>query len=292
MTVAVQILVAVALGALLSAAFWHAGRPVFDADVFARSNYRDQRLPTAVGVLIALVLLVVVGVNAAVAVAVQSQSVYTSGWTAVTEVGPVVVLACVGFAFLGLIDDVAGINQSGGFTGHLRALAHGKLTTGMIKLIGGAMISAIVVSRLLNEPSVPGFIRDVGVLSLTANLANLLDRAPGRTIKAVTLAFAAVVGVTLSELLVAPAIAIGAGFGLLPSDLREDMMLGDAGSNTLGAALGVSVVLSMSTGGRWVALGVLIALNALSEIRSFTAMIDRTPLLRWLDRLGAPHRDR
>ncbi|MCL2332243.1 MAG: hypothetical protein FWC54_01990, partial [Actinomycetia bacterium] len=49
------------------------------------------------------------------------------------------------FAF-GLIDDLGGAGISKGFKGHLKALGHGKLTTGMIKLIGIG-ITALLFSR-------------------------------------------------------------------------------------------------------------------------------------------------
>lgn len=290
MSAAVELVVAVAIGAGLGAAGWRATSPMFRADAVMRTNYRGQLLPTAVGVVIPLVALVVIGSNSIVAVILQLRDPFASGWSALSELGPTMLLTCLGFGCLGLLDDVAGINQSGGFSGHLRAMARGTLTTGMVKLIGGALLSSVIVARTSAEPSLGGFVRDVGIISLGANLANLADRAPGRAIKAVTLGFAVVAGVTLSELLVAPAVVIGAGFGLLSADLREDLMLGDTGSNVLGATLGLGVVFAVTPGVRWGVFALLVALNALSEVKSFTSIIDATPALRWLDRLGAPHR--
>ena len=40
----------------------------------------------------------------------------------------------------------------------------------------------------------------------------------------------------------------------------------------------------------WVVLVVVLGLNLVSERVSFTAVIDRTPPLRWIDRVGSPHR--
>ncbi|MGH2809563.1 MAG: hypothetical protein ACRDIA_01635, partial [Actinomycetota bacterium] len=70
------------------------------------------------------------------------------------------------------------------------------------------------------------------------------------------------------------------------SDLTERGVLGDGGSNLLGAVAGSALVLALDVGGRSVlALG-LAVLTLLSERYSFTAAIDSTPPLRWLDRLG------
>jgi hypothetical protein len=82
------------------------------------------------------------------------------------------------------------------------------------------------------------------------------------------------------------ALALGAGAGLLVPDLRERLMLGDAGANVLGAAVGVGVVLSCGTTVRLVVLVVVAALNLASEFVSFTKVINDTPPLRAVDQLG------
>ena len=63
-------------------------------------------------------------------------------------------------------------------------------------------------------------------------------------------------------------------------------MLGDAGSNALGAMLGLSSVNRFTGRGRWVAIGALAGLTVLGERRSLGALIERTPGLRELDALG------
>ena len=69
------------------------------------------------------------------------------------------------------------------------------------------------------------------------------------------------------------ALAVGAGAGLLTADLSERLMLGDAGANVLGAALGLGVVLACSPGVRTAVLVVVALLNLASEAVSFTAVI-------------------
>jgi UDP-N-acetylmuramyl pentapeptide phosphotransferase/UDP-N-acetylglucosamine-1-phosphate transferase len=85
---------------------------------------------------------------------------------------------------------------------------------------------------------------------------------------------------------VALAPVMGAAVGLLPEDLGERLMLGDAGANALGAALGAGALLQLGPDARTVAAVVLVVLNVAAELVSFSRVIDRTPFLRHLDRLG------
>jgi hypothetical protein len=79
---------------------------------------------------------------------------------------------------------------------------------------------------------------------------------------------------------------LGAAAALLPEDLGERAMLGDAGANALGALLGVAAGASLSRPARLALLAAITGLTAASEVVSFTAVIERTPALRWLDMLG------
>ena len=98
----------------------------------------------------------------------------------------------------------------------------------------------------------PGrLIADAVLVALCANLANLLDAAPGRATKVGAAAFVLlVIGVGVPAALVAPAVVVGAALGLLLDDLREHLMLGDAGANALGAVLGLAIVLTCAPGAR------------------------------------------
>ena len=73
-----------------------------------------------------------------------------------------------------------------------------------------------------------------------------------------------------------------------PLSFREKTMLGDTGSNALGAMLGLSSVSRLTGRSRWLAIGVLAGLTLLGERRSLGALIERTPGLSTLDRLGRP----
>jgi len=65
-------------------------------------------------------------------------------------------------------------------------------------------------------------------------------------------------------------------------------MLGDAGSNALGAVLGLSLVASLRGRALWPAIALLAALNVLGERRSLGKLIESTPWLARIDRLGRP----
>ena len=63
-------------------------------------------------------------------------------------------------------------------------------------------------------------------------------------------------------------------------------MLGDAGANVLGAAVGTAATRLLPAPARIGLLGGVVALTLASEKVSFSAVIERTPALRALDRLG------
>jgi hypothetical protein len=77
-----------------------------------------------------------------------------------------------------------------------------------------------------------------------------------------------------------PALAAG------PADLGERAMLGDAGSNAAGALLGYLLSTTLDLARLAVATLVLVALNLASERVSFSAVIDRVAVLRFIDRIG------
>ena len=107
------------------------------------------------------------------------------------------VVASLGGGLAGYIDDVdQGAHDGGkvakGLKGHLGALAHGQVTTGVIK-IAGIGASALAASALVGSKatSVSGKAADLALNTVliagTANLANLLDLRPGRALKATVL---------------------------------------------------------------------------------------------------------
>jgi hypothetical protein len=193
-------------------------------------------------------------------------------------------VAALGAGGLGAYDDQAGSGDRRGLRGHLGALQHGELTSGAVKIVGiGA--TGLAAAALAGRRG-PSLVVAGGVVAATANLVNLLDLRPGRALKA-GLILALLDGRRGGDSGRLAAVAAGAALVVLPADLGERTMLGDAGANALGAVLGLAAV----SGGAGTArlAGRLVALTALtlaSEKVSFTKVIEATPGLRELDRLG------
>ncbi len=274
-----SILAAVLVGYLAARLTWVSMRPLFALPALVRHNFRGRALPTAAGIVLPLAALLVEGGRAVVAS-------FGVGDGPARGVRLLVLAAALGFGLLGFLDDLAGGASDRGFRGHLRALAHGRVTTGALKLVGGGVLALVVVAPF--EVESPGrLLADAALVALCANLANLLDRAPGRTIKAGLGAFVLLLlAVRSAEDLSGVAVVVGAALGLFLDDLHERLMLGDAGSNVIGAVLGLAVVAVCAPVTRDLALVVVAALNVAGELVSFSKVIDAVPPLRAVDQAG------
>jgi hypothetical protein len=222
------------------------------------------------GIVLALVALVWTIVSASVL------EVGVAGWGALG--GSMLVFAA------GLVDDLA---QTGprGLRAHLRSLAAGRVTTGIVKLVVIAGSAAVVVAL---QPDRPGYAVVCGVVLLAAcaNVWNGLDVAPGRSLKAFlppAAAFLVWGGAANAPLIVG--LLVGA-IVVLPFDLREHAMLGDGGANLLGFCAGLSLYDVLPDPWVAVAAGLAVALNVLADTVSFSRVIERAAPLRWLDELG------
>ena len=265
-----SLLVAVVLTPLVLSRLAEAG--------LTRENYRGRVLPMPLGaaiVPVALIALIPVLLLARLA----DLDVYPD------NLGFAIVFV-PGIALLGMIDDVlAGAGR--GWRGHGKDLMSGALSTGVLKAAGTLGLALLVASSLPGSDA--DFLLATAVLVLTTNAFNLLDLRPGRSVKAfVLLGLGLTIATQNTEALaglgifVAPVLV--AGF----FDLREKAMLGDAGSNAIGALAGLWLVLTLDTDGQLLALVVLVALNLFGEFRSISAVIEKLPGLRHLDSLGRP----
>jgi UDP-GlcNAc:undecaprenyl-phosphate/decaprenyl-phosphate GlcNAc-1-phosphate transferase len=195
----------------------------------------------------------------------------------------------LGIAFLGFLDDALGRGARAGtprgWRGHWAALRSGTLSTGAIKAIGALALAAYVVSGRGLESW--RYIGDVALLILATNLGNLLDLRPGRAEKGLVLLGA---GLCLGAWTLAPVELLGIFLGPVLVGawltLGERAMLGDTGSNLIGAIAGVWMLTVLGENARLVALGVVLLLTIYGELRSISATIESVPPLRWLDSLG------
>ena len=205
--------------------------------------------------------------------------------TRLTPQAQALALAGAGALAFGAYDDLAGSGKRRGLRGHLGALAHGEVTTGAVKL-GGIGATGVVSALLIRGDGPADVAINAGLIAGGANLLNLFDLRPGRAIKVTAASAALIAAGGGAEGAAAAAAPLGAAVALLPEDLGERAMLGDAGANALGAMLGAAAAVSLPRPARLALLGGIVALTAASEKVSFTKVIERTPPLRWLDMLG------
>jgi UDP-N-acetylmuramyl pentapeptide phosphotransferase/UDP-N-acetylglucosamine-1-phosphate transferase len=281
----VTVVLGVGCGFLAAQLIWRMSAGLFASVVLQRPNYRSHYLPTGAGIVLALAVAVVEG-GRALAAAAGIGDVPGPGVARTVMLGGV-----FGFAALGFVDDILGGDAERGWRAHLRALAAGRLSAGGVKLFGGGMLALMLASAAGSTASGGGgalrLAADGALVALAANLGNAFDRAPGRTIKVSLVAWLALsvaagggaAGVALGPVM-------GAALGLLPEDLGERLMLGDAGANALGAALGLAAVLTLGPGARLVLTAALLVLNVAADVVSFSKVIHRTPALDRLDQLG------
>ncbi len=270
----------IGLGALAAQAALRAVRTAPGQDQLERTNFHGRTVSLAGG--------------PALAAAATATAALGAGSP---RVAAAALLAGGASGAVGFYDDIVGARPdqkaSKGFRGHLAALRDGKITSGMVKIAGvgaaafgaASLLDADTPSRYGPLGRALNVVLGAGVIAGSANLLNLLDLRPGRALKAGGLLATPLV---LSRhgrgaLLAGP---LGAAAGLMPADLDEEIMLGDAGANSFGALIGLAAAARTGVAGRAALLGVITALTAASEKVSFTKVIASTPGLRELDALG------
>ncbi len=247
----------------------------------ARENYRGRTLACPLGVVIVAAAVLAL-VPLAIAQQVASRTVLAPelDWVAVYVLG---------VAVLGLADDVLA-DRARGWRGHAAAVRAGAFSTGALKAAGSAGLAFYVMAE--QGVGTVRFLLGAVVLVLATNAFNLLDLRPGRAAK-VFLALGVLLILVSGRLgpfwvvglFVGPILVVGF------YDLRERGLLGDTGSNLVGAVAGAWLVLSLSDLGLGIAAVVLGGLTAYGEVRSISELIERTPGLREIDSLGRPTND-
>jgi UDP-GlcNAc:undecaprenyl-phosphate/decaprenyl-phosphate GlcNAc-1-phosphate transferase len=245
-----------------------------------RTNVNGRRVPAVLG--FGLAVGAVAGTFALVAAASFAQLEVLESSIGFSRAA--IVLGIVGVMFAaGLYDDRRGDEPARGFRGHLGAASSGALTGGLVKIAAGGL------AGLLATLSAAGPVHKVEVfllVPLTANLFNLFDRAPGRAAKLGWLFLIPLLAFGSEPWGLAAAGLVGALLAVTPFDVRERGMLGDAGANPLGAVVGLGLALSLPEPWRALSVVAMLALNAIAERVSFSTVIDSSPWLRALDRIG------
>jgi UDP-GlcNAc:undecaprenyl-phosphate/decaprenyl-phosphate GlcNAc-1-phosphate transferase len=251
-------------------------RPPGGPKTWSRTNHRGEPVTLLEGPAVAAGAIAGVLAQRLVSQRLVSQRLAGSAsWRATAAIA----VGGAGAAAFGAYDDLAGSGDRRGFGGHLGALRHGEVTTGAVKL-GGIGVTGVISAALVGG-SPADMVINAGLVAGGANLLNLFDLRPGRAIK-VAAASGGLLGAAGQESVAAP---LAAALALLPDDLGERAMLGDAGANALGALLGASAV-GLSRPARIALLAGIAGLTAASEKVSFTKVIERTPALHRLDMLG------
>lgn len=236
-----------------------------------RKNYQGIDIPVSAGLTFPLALMLVFLVYIFLGWGQDNYLFFLLGLTVIS--------------FLGFIDDMLGQRDTLGFRGHFGALLKGRLTTGGLKALGGGFVAFFIAVTL--GGAWWNIVLNTLLMALFTNMMNLLDLRPGRAIKGYLLFLLLIAAAVLAEvdyLLLAP--LLGAVLCYLPVDVKARAMMGDAGSNVLGLALGVYAASWLSLSARLAFLFFLIAIHLYTEKYSLTTTIENNKLLKAIDQLG------
>lgn len=241
------------------------------------TNHRGVHLPVVLG------LALFGGVALAALARVLAETASDGG---LAGEGPPVgwLLAATALVFVGGLYDDLQPNRTRGLINQLSRGLHGEITPGLVKLVAIVAAAGIAVVALGGAPA--RMVLGIPFVAGAANLWNLLDVAPGRSIKYQLLAAFAVLplaGNAADGLLPA---ATGAAVGVAAFDLRERGMLGDSGSNVLGFVLGATLYPGLPVWGLAIGLAIVLAIHGVAESITLSRVIAGTPPLRWFDELG------
>lgn len=238
----------------------------------SRTNFQGKIIPSAAGVIFSAVLTVVY---------------FLFSLNGRMSMEPYLYLGFLALVTLaGLVDDVAGNREFRGFVGHFSCLwKESRLSTGLWKagLVGVvAFLAAGTITVSPGDWIISGFL-----IALSANFFNLLDVRPGRSIKVFffsTLMILLFLPSYNGDILLFPLLGIVAAYSIY--DIQGQAMMGDAGANVIGLAVGFS----LSAGGgivvKTIILILLVVLHILSEFNSFSFWIKKNSMLNFLDQWG------
>ncbi len=241
---------------------------------YLRPNFRNDPIPVCYGLFPLLFAALLFGIN-----------VYLTPSTLPTL--RLWLVTIIVFGGLGYWDDTRGNRDYRGLKGHVQALLkERKVTTGFLKAAGGLVCAGWLAWQLY--PSEAHFLVATLLIALSANAVNLLDVRPGRACGVFLFSGTSlVIFLLLTHGKLPPLLYVLLPTGLVwKRDSRAQVMLGDTGSNLLGASLGLALAGSEFI--LWfqlVGVLLLVGLHLLTERTSLTRLIEQNRVLNWLDNL-------
>lgn len=238
---------------------------------FLRENFKGQLIVTSAGVGLTLTLTAVTLAGCGMDVLPLREAAF------------LLTIALL-FTGLGFVDDLWGTGDIHGWRGHLRVLlSERRVTTGMLKALGGGAGSLLLACWYAKGIHA---LWGAVLIAISANGINMLDKRPSRALKVFWM-------LALIELIISPPDMrllllpiLLATFVYAANDFRCRAMLGDAGSNMLGAELGAYAWLATPVSFQ-IVLGILwVAFHIYAEKRSLTEDIAKVQWLRWWDEWG------
>lgn len=262
------------VSALLAVAAWHLLilhlSPILG---LIKLNFRHEAIPASYGIILLGYVLAGLAFLAAV-------FPHTLGL-----VIPVMITAS-SMCLLGFVDDIYGSREASGFRGHFTLLfQQGKVTTGAIKAIGGG-ITGVAMGCILFDGDSLRWVLSALLIPLGANTLNLLDLRPGRACGAMLFAllmFSPFAFFNGSGLIITFIFCVTLAFAVW--DGRAKAMMGDSGSNQLGAVLGIIVATQTPVLFQITIIAFMIGIQIYSEKHSISELIGQNPLLRKIDRI-------
>lgn len=236
-----------------------------------RLNFRGNHLPVGYGFLITLTAVPAYGIGHYIGIMPKGCLPYC--------------ITILVFGIIGLIDDRYGSRNASGFKGHFSQMLHGRITTGALKAMVGGIASLILGFYIADFKIASGILNGL-LIALSANMLNLLDLRPGRAISCFWLGLVVLFAFVHSLSLLGKLLPV-----IVPSiwvtymDRKALAMMGDAGSNTLGAVLGLSYSMVLSFEWKILLIVLLLLAHLYSEKHSITELIERSPILKRIDRL-------
>lgn len=183
-----------------------------------------------------------------------------------------------GITFLGMYDDLKGEKSCKGFRGHFHKFwRQGKISTGLYKAAGGLVLGTLVAA-LTGEGAWGEWLLKGIFLALLSNFFNLLDTRPARAAKTFFL-FSFIFFLTY-RINILPLFTLWSTLYIfLFWELKQKIMLGDAGAYLLGGALGFYLITVSSLGLLLFLTALLAVLHYLGERFSLSRILENKILL-------------